>query len=705
MKRLLTLCLILCAFLYAIEAQADSPRKVVVEEFTNTGCGPCASANPAFHQYIEDNFTKVIPVIFHADWPGTDPYNDYNPDMVTYRLRTHYASYAINGVPHAVVAGTTRGLPNVAGSEWPAMKTAIETKSAETSPIDITVTLEKGGPNGKAGVKILSSQAYNNVDLFVVVMTYVSFFDAANGEKEFKWIPRRVLPADAGETINLAVGTELNKSYNFAWDTDWEEGSIYIVAFVQNKTTKEIYQGATSPYNMPTVAVATVQAITSPYQKIAYGGTFNQDIVVTNPNTFTTTMTPTVNAEALPAGWTVSFEPTNAILEAGSSKTFVATVTNPSQYGLVTPQIVVTPSAEGVGVSAKGEVAFMLLVTGTKYAYYMDYMNNANTAATYDAIANSKVIDGNFALINMGTSHAALINAYPPQDFHTAIFSYDYFNTAYAYTFSTSKYYSYLGQGQLSAIEKMISNGKNVVIMSEMDLSMAENATNGSAQGKSFFSNIGIGADGAYTLRVTVNAQSQITGSIPYDMAGNYPDGTPLVLTGKMNSKYDTSWPFYNVATDQIKINDQTITPILTYAGGKIGGIHKKVMNSNIVYTTCNLSGCPTNADRVTLLDFLLDWTTKAQAVNDDNNTFNMQVSPNPIAVSSELTYTITDLSNVSINLVDLLGNNVRELTTGFVSAGNHSVNLNAQGLASGTYYIVANINGTTSTIPVVINK
>ncbi|MEI6091098.1 MAG: Omp28-related outer membrane protein [bacterium] len=106
-------------------------------------------------------------------------------------------------------------------------------------------------------------------------------------------------------------------------------------------------------------------------------------------------------------------------------------------------------------------------------------------------------------------------------------------------------------------------------------------------------------------------------------------------------------------------------------------------------------------------LDMFIDEITVASStgVNDENNEFNMQVSPNPIASSSVFTYTINDLSNISINMVDVLGNTVRELATGFVSQGNYSVNLNAQGLASGTYYIIANINDKTATIPVVINK
>jgi hypothetical protein len=91
--------------------------------------------------------------------------------------------------------------------------------------------------------------------------------------------------------------------------------------------------------------------------------------------------------------------------------------------------------------------------------------------------------------------------------------------------------------------------------------------------------------------------------------------------------------------------------------------------------------------------------------VNNGTNAFNMQVSPNPVSASSVFTYTISDLSNISINLVDVLGNTVRSLATGFVSGGNYSINLNAQGLASGTYYIVANVNDKTSTIPVVISK
>jgi len=58
-----------------------SPRMILVEEATNTGCGPCASLNPAFQDYIMDHLDEVIPVVYHSSWPsGQDPFylNDVN---------------------------------------------------------------------------------------------------------------------------------------------------------------------------------------------------------------------------------------------------------------------------------------------------------------------------------------------------------------------------------------------------------------------------------------------------------------------------------------------------------------------------------------------------------------------------------------------------------------------------------------------------
>lgn len=47
-------------------------RWVLIEEFTNASCGPCASQNPGFHNYLQKNMNNVIPIVHRTSWPGAD---------------------------------------------------------------------------------------------------------------------------------------------------------------------------------------------------------------------------------------------------------------------------------------------------------------------------------------------------------------------------------------------------------------------------------------------------------------------------------------------------------------------------------------------------------------------------------------------------------------------------------------------------------
>lgn len=86
------------------DAFADSPRKVLIEEATNTSCGPCAAQNPSFQAFIRNNFSDVIPLIYHAWWPGgNDPMYLENTAMNTARIK--YYGIDQQGVPEVRVNG------------------------------------------------------------------------------------------------------------------------------------------------------------------------------------------------------------------------------------------------------------------------------------------------------------------------------------------------------------------------------------------------------------------------------------------------------------------------------------------------------------------------------------------------------------------------------------------------------------------------
>lgn len=68
---------------------------------------------------------------------------------------------------------------------------------------------------------------------------------------------------------------------------------------------------------------------------------------------------------------------------------------------------------------------------------------------------------------------------------------------------------------------------------------------------------------------------------------------------------------------------------------------------------------------------------------------------PNPFNPATEIRFSVDRPGNVTLQVYDVLGNKVAELVNGYREAGSHSVNFNASGLSSGTYFYVLNANGT----------
>lgn len=68
---------------------------------------------------------------------------------------------------------------------------------------------------------------------------------------------------------------------------------------------------------------------------------------------------------------------------------------------------------------------------------------------------------------------------------------------------------------------------------------------------------------------------------------------------------------------------------------------------------------------------------------------------PNPFNPATEIRFSVERPGNITLQVYDILGNKVADLVNGYHEAGNHSVNFNASGLSSGTYFYALNANGT----------
>jgi hypothetical protein len=111
------------------------------------------------------------------------------------------------------------------------------------------------------------------------------------------------------------------------------------------------------------------------------------------------------------------------------------------------------------------------------------------------------------------------------------------------------------------------------------------------------------------------------------------------------------------------------------------------------------------------LNSFIIVHDALSSVENNDVVAFGINnVTPNPVATSSVVNYSLVNSSEMRIDLVDALGNIVSTIESGFKQAGNYNIEMNnidnaGRQLPSGTYTIRIVADNESRTYPVVIVK
>lgn len=239
MKKHLLVVIALVMVTASVFSQAQ--KLVLLENWTSSTCGPCASNNPALKQWISDNWNALTCVSYHVGWPspGNDPMYLHNP-VQSYDRRYYYG---VNSVP----AGYMQGVHNYVGSPFPFSNMSVfynfyTGQSASTSVVvtdtriagdsiraNVTVTNFSALPTGTYNLRVMAIERW-------VVYTSPP---GTNGETVFGNVFRKSMPNSTGTSINTAPGT-YNFTFTYKIDPVWKDSSMYTMAFIQNDVDKTI---------------------------------------------------------------------------------------------------------------------------------------------------------------------------------------------------------------------------------------------------------------------------------------------------------------------------------------------------------------------------------------------------------------------------------------------------------------------------------
>lgn len=261
---------------------AQNQRTVVLECFTSTTCGPCASANPALDNLINNNADKLIAIKYHVNWPAAgDPMNLHNPGDVSSKV----SFYSINAVPYSVGDGTWVGnsssVSQALVNQWAAVESPIEMRmthyfNAAQDTMFVVVM-------GRASSAINSNSLKLNISVIEKTMEYASA-PGSNGERIFHNVMKKLLPSAAGTSIAaMEAGDYFAYKYSWALANVMNVSELTAVAWLQDGTTKQMIQGCKSSDDVqPFFAKQAKISKLDHTKKTICSSSVNPDIYVTN---------------------------------------------------------------------------------------------------------------------------------------------------------------------------------------------------------------------------------------------------------------------------------------------------------------------------------------------------------------------------------------------------------------------------------------
>jgi len=239
LKKLFTIAILAGLFFSTASAQVE--RKVIVEHFTNTRCGICASKNPGLYSTLND-YPDVIHLAYHPSSPyASCIFSQHNPTEND--ERTEY--YGIfGGTPRVVMQG------QVIASQTPLLKTGqIEGALGQQSDYSISVEQTKGAGTHvevKIVIKRVSGLLIDDLSIRAVLAENEVDYNAPNGETKHNDVFRKQLLEESTtlSDINDSLVIIRNYTNNSAWDMD----QIIVITTLENFTTKEILQADESGF-------------------------------------------------------------------------------------------------------------------------------------------------------------------------------------------------------------------------------------------------------------------------------------------------------------------------------------------------------------------------------------------------------------------------------------------------------------------------
>ncbi|MCF8254170.1 MAG: T9SS type A sorting domain-containing protein [Bacteroidia bacterium] len=239
------------------------PRKVLLEGFTSSTCGPCTPGNAKVKGILDQRVGKWNVVKYQVNFPGTgDPY-------YTSEVGTRFSYYGATFAPWLTVDGSNNWGATSANSNSYTTE-FFDAMAAVPSLVDISANLVRNGNSVTVSGNVTPVQSFTNSNLklrIAVVETRTVKNVKSNGETEFFNVMKKMLPTAAGSAMSLTSGSAMPYTQSFTFPGSYrlpfdgqaaniinlstensveEFGNLFAIVFLQDDNDKTVWQSAST---------------------------------------------------------------------------------------------------------------------------------------------------------------------------------------------------------------------------------------------------------------------------------------------------------------------------------------------------------------------------------------------------------------------------------------------------------------------------
>ncbi len=280
--------LLLSLIIFSSLSISANEKKALVEIFTNSGCAACVPAHAALDNYLQGaNGDEIEYIYYHIEWPIPDDklYTDNKGDSQS--KNSFYGPYF--SAPQAFFNG--KHVEN-SYTQW---EGEIDKIIQNEKSFNLLLSGSKKNTSFTINAEITKIKELGYSDLtvnYVVVENLV--YAGTNGILNHKHVMRKIYnPKGTSFTANLNESVE--QSAVIALNSSWNTDNLKIVVFLQDKSTKEVYQTASIDFaDFTPTSISVEETIPEKFELIQnYPNPFNPTTTIKYniPNTQTQNFT------------------------------------------------------------------------------------------------------------------------------------------------------------------------------------------------------------------------------------------------------------------------------------------------------------------------------------------------------------------------------------------------------------------------------